>query len=362
MKNGRPLRRVVMMASTMGFLLFVTWSAFAIGPNEVQGFSEVNFQGQSQGWVLTPDARHRLVPTILLPQNRVRSLKIGQAVAVRFFTLPDFQGYPGQTDIVRGNIPNLGGSGGAQSLIIFPSNQQRPAGLQLLGRTTGNIKVPVGSFFPLPEYKKNNDSCYAVVNWIGNDVYPVEIHGEDMAALLFQGKSCMGEGVRLPGDRGTTAPVTFFEPSQWPLSLLNRHIESVKVFSAPPLVFKPAPVKLKTIQDMQVVEPAKGVNPQPKVGGAAKQAPPDSAVVINVSGTWKSNINRTYMIAQKGMQITWIVPNSDEQGTGSVSGIKIQVSWKSALGNGSAEGQITKVDSTSLAREIVWGNGVVFSR
>lgn len=362
MNTSKPMAILLTMVSTLVCLVFGAVPARALAPNEVQGFSQANFQGQSQSWILTAEARYRLVPAILLSQNRVRSLKIGGAVAVRFFDLPKFQGYPGKTDIVRGNVPNLGGSGGAQSLVIFPSNQQRPAGLQLLGRTTGNIKVPVGRFFPLPENNKLNAFCYGRVNWIGNDVYPVEIHGLDMAALLYQGQNCKGNSVRLPSDRGTTLQVTFFDPAQMPLSSLNRRIDSVEILYTPSLNFLPAPVKLKTIRGGQVTRPAKGLNPQLKVGGAVKQAPGKSAFLINVSGTWKSSINRTYIIAQNGMQITWIVPSSTEQGIGSISGNTIQASWKGSQGNGSAKGSITKVDRTSQAREIVWSNGVVFYR
>ena len=82
----------------------------------------------------------------------------------------------------------------------------------------------------------------------------------------------------------------------------------------------------------------------------------------DVSGQWKSSVNRVYNIKQTNNRFQWTVVNDTEVGEGVVSEKDIYASWKGKMGPGSINGKITSVDSKGKATQILWNNGVWFNR
>lgn len=86
------------------------------------------------------------------------------------------------------------------------------------------------------------------------------------------------------------------------------------------------------------------------VAGPANAAP-------DISGHWNSNTGNEYNITQQGNIFEWHVPQTGQIGGGSISGNKATAVWPF----GYAEGNII-TDPSGWAVEIIWSNGVVFTR
>lgn len=100
-------------------------------------------------------------------------------------------------------------------------------------------------------------------------------------------------------------------------------------------------------------------SPQKKVASTTQVAP---VTIPNVSGQWKSSIGLTYNITQQQDRFQWTVANSNEKGEGTIKGNDLSASWKGQQGAGSSAGKITAADSTGMATQIEWKNGVRFYR
>lgn len=88
-----------------------------------------------------------------------------------------------------------------------------------------------------------------------------------------------------------------------------------------------------------------------------------TAVPLDISGTWRSNIGLTYELRQSGGRFTWTVDSSDETAEGTLDGQALSVSWTSpGGGTNTATGKITATDAKGRAIRIEWDNGVVFLR
>jgi len=87
-----------------------------------------------------------------------------------------------------------------------------------------------------------------------------------------------------------------------------------------------------------------------------------AGAVPDLAGTWDGTVDTVYHIQQSGSAFTWTVENSNEQGKGEISGMKVKASWEGGAAPGSAEGQIVDPDAANGAMKIEWSNGVVFTR
>jgi len=127
---------------------------------------------------------------------------------------------------------------------------------------------------------------------------------------------------------------------------------------AAPATTTPAPTKVVR------VPPPASVPPPTTVARTAAPAAvtPAAPAVPDVSGQWKSSVNRVYNIKQTNNRFQWTVVNDTEVGEGVVSEKDIYASWKGKMGPGSINGKITSVDSKGKATQILWNNGVWFNR
>jgi len=82
-----------------------------------------------------------------------------------------------------------------------------------------------------------------------------------------------------------------------------------------------------------------------------------AALAVDISGHWFSNIGNEYDIVQIGDGFEWIVPATGEIGVGKITGNTADAVWPF----GHASGNII-TDPSGWAIEIVWSNGVLFTR
>jgi hypothetical protein len=102
------------------------------------------------------------------------------------------------------------------------------------------------------------------------------------------------------------------------------------------------------------------LNPQGWVRVEANQ----DGSVIDLSGTWNSNIDNTYVITQNGKSFSWTVVGHEEVAEGTIDGKTVSAKWGNEHGKwlGSASGEIETVDGQGRGTKIVWSNGAVFTR
>jgi hypothetical protein len=82
-----------------------------------------------------------------------------------------------------------------------------------------------------------------------------------------------------------------------------------------------------------------------------------AAHAADISGDWNSTIGAHYVIIQMGNTFQWQVPATGEIGIGNISGNTCSAGWPF----GFATGKII-TNPSGWAIEIVWSNGVVFTR
>ena len=82
-----------------------------------------------------------------------------------------------------------------------------------------------------------------------------------------------------------------------------------------------------------------------------------AAIAADISGHWFSTIGNEYDIFQIGDGFEWIVPATGEIGVGKITGNSATAVWPF----GAATGNII-TDPSGWAIEIVWSNGVIFTR
>jgi hypothetical protein len=82
--------------------------------------------------------------------------------------------------------------------------------------------------------------------------------------------------------------------------------------------------------------------------------------LVELAGTWDSNIGWIYEIVETPHGFTWRA--SCDHGLITVTGNTLEASWHGSGGAGAAHGQITRVDSSGHPAEIEWDNTVVFRR
>jgi Tectonin domain len=84
---------------------------------------------------------------------------------------------------------------------------------------------------------------------------------------------------------------------------------------------------------------------------------PEAHAAPNISGEWISNHGKTYHITQIHDKFTWRMAGSGQTGFGDLDGYTIDAIWPF----GHASGTVS-VDSSDRGIEIVWNNGVIFTR
>lgn len=314
--------------------------AGAASPGEVVGFSQTNFQGEKVRWVLHNKAfRHLLVPHIKITGKGLRSIQVGAGVRVKNFELPNFEGYPAGKPVITGNVASIG-SGGIKSLIIFRDNQLEPGGLQIYGRTIGQIKVPMGKFYPLPTSNQWKDQCYNDKSFLHTPMTDLYLFGQHVTATLHNAVDCTGPDVALGGKSGTGVPSARFDPRQPPLSNMQRRVWSVRVvdnFNN----FVKAPIKVKPIQ-----------------------IKPDTVSILpSLAGEWGSSLNVKYQISQKGNKAKWLAASLGQTGDITIDGQDLNAVYYDANGiKQNIKGKITRMLKNGYAQRIEWDNGVVFFR
>ncbi len=129
---------------------------------------------------------------------------------------------------------------------------------------------------------------------------------------------------------------------------------------APSAAAPPSPAATKTVR----VPPSATASPPTSVARTAAPAAvtPAAPVIPDISGQWKSSVNRVYNITQTKNKFQWTVVNDTEVGEGLVQDKDIYASWKGKMGPGSISGKITAVDTKGKATQILWNNGVWFNR
>jgi hypothetical protein len=86
-----------------------------------------------------------------------------------------------------------------------------------------------------------------------------------------------------------------------------------------------------------------------------------TAATLDISGNWNSSIGATYKITQNGDRFNWGVRQFREQGSGRVTGARINANWEGERGTGRGNGRVI-VDANANAVRIEWDNGVIFFR
>jgi len=100
----------------------------------------------------------------------------------------------------------------------------------------------------------------------------------------------------------------------------------------------------------------------PRTAGKQTTSLAKVSPIVNVSGSWKSNIGLTYNVTQQQNNFQWTVMNSTEIGDGTIKGYDVTASWKGPTGIGSSQGKITAVDASGKATKIIWNNNLQFYR
>lgn len=322
-------------------VLFLSQAVPAANASEVTGYNETGFQGQEIKWKIPAGYRHLLVRNVNFPNKVLRSLMIGAGLKVKAFPLPNFGGYP--NDLSPGQIRSLS----AKSLIIFPASQAQPSGLQIFGRTTGQIKIPVGHFFPLPEAIKLKSICLDSKTFALTPMKQVIIYGRGLRATLYSGYQCSNQSVSVggPGKGGSTTGLTNrFNPHQQPLAYMQSKLKAVK------------------LEDLNLYIPPKPVKVQPIKGKVI----PGASIIPSIQGDWNSNINLRHQIVQfkdktKGKIRT--VPQTGPVADFTLKGRDLVAVFINNQGQKEVvKGRITQMLNSGYALRIEWDNKVVLFR
>jgi len=147
---------------------------------------------------------------------------------------------------------------------------------------------------------------------------------------------------------------------------------AIKPQQPPASTAQPDPVELERTRQMERAMAEVGVTAMPRATAVKTTVTRDltvrssilrTAVPLDISGTWRSNIGLTYELRQSGGRFTWTVDSSDETAEGTLDGQALSVSWTSpGGGTNTATGKITATDAKGRAIRIEWDNGVVFLR
>ena len=329
------LRNVLLAAAgaLLVFSLFLPAVAAAVEPNEVIAYEHYNFVGEHRSWWLNPDMRQLNVEGIGGGFNDViSSVEVGSNVEVVFYEDANWGGH--NYGFYKGNINDVGiGNDCFSSLIIVPKGQHilgvslnKYSPNTLLGSGPFGGPHADAQFFPIPQYKKDTQANYPVINEVMNDEGTfVAIFG-DLETTLYEHANFQGQSLTLPG--ADKSIKEFY---------LNQYGFDGRISSVIVKVAGPAP---------QPAGPAPAPGPTP--------GPP------NISGNWKGSNGLTYTITQNNNTFTWNASNG-EVGNGTINGTNINASWKWLFTTGSASGTIV-LNPQGVPTAINWNNGVVFTR
>lgn len=89
----------------------------------------------------------------------------------------------------------------------------------------------------------------------------------------------------------------------------------------------------------------------------------DAEAGLSIEGIWDSSIGFQYQITQSRNTFAWeVLKPIREHGQGTISGNRINATWRGDNGSGSASGRIIVVAPQNRSNRIEWSNGVIFYR